>query len=1021
MAYNTKKGIDIIGGFKPGLKQPLDIRTKVATIAERDELVTSHVAYAGLSVWVHAENKAYEWNGTEWKSEVTGTAYTHPDTHPATMITEDETHRFVTDDEKAAWDAKASTNVATTEANGLMSAADKTKFDEMSTGFADKVDKTRTINGHALSENITLSADDVEAIPLDKKGVANGVAELDANGTVNQDQLPAYVDDAIDIFIVDDKFYLAVDGAVVDVADTVEVGPEIGKIYVDIENNKGYRWSGSTYTKLSEGIALGEVEGSAYRGDRGKIAYDHSQLSHAPADAQKNVQPDWNQTDTAADDFIQNKPTSIEVSGGDADTVGGHTVGTDVPENAVFTDTTYEVFNDTKDGLVPKTGELTKEQLKFLTDSKTWQSIGLNIEEVDVTTEDGTTTTNVLIKLLDGEGNNVTNSVFPTVSNNGYGLMTPELFDKLQSISEGATAYEHPETHPATMITEDETHKFVTDTQINEWNAKASKDTATAEAAGLLSAVDKEKINGLEEGADAYIHPDTHPATMIVEDNDHKFATNTDIAIWNGTADIYTGISEKDRPSTAPTNSLFLQTISGASIEETYKFYDANANIGIDKNNVWIDTNTGEEKSIKSWTYYSTKDDTAFDDSDSTEKSTVAVSDDGETWYYLYPDKHVDESVVATAPETYYTKPQIASMYDYLDNDLTSDNTKRIGMMKISGEDHWFLSQTKDVSASEPVDVTDNVSTTPIGDCKFISVNNDELLLVKDSHGYYHITDIIHIINYSGGTVRIDIRSIDVEPAEGQTINVSRYNWQTIFQTYTYTENCTDTNMTSIFIYSKSHDGKSYRIDMDDTMVMYNGWNTGKNNYIGAWASVFRYTAANKAKLDACTDIVKKNSYNNAKPMIVYLVNLQFYDSVNKRFFTNLNAKALSYSYNENGSIVSNQGISASYSENSGKQVYLTIVGMKNNSDSYKYYVVLGAHRATLSSQPVPEEAPDLNIRIFTDIRVNSAGNVSYMTPYTGLNKLYLQRNLYDGRTDHGVLSCTDSAIKLSTLTPVTI
>lgn len=34
------------------------------------------------------------------------TGYTHPDSHPASMITQDATHRFVTDAEKAAWSAK---------------------------------------------------------------------------------------------------------------------------------------------------------------------------------------------------------------------------------------------------------------------------------------------------------------------------------------------------------------------------------------------------------------------------------------------------------------------------------------------------------------------------------------------------------------------------------------------------------------------------------------------------------------------------------------------------------------------------------------------------------------------------------------------------------------------------------------------------------------------------------------------------------------------------------------------------
>jgi hypothetical protein len=37
-------------------------------------------------------------------------------------------------------------------------------------------------------------------------------------------------------------------------------------------------------------------------------AYEHSQNEHAPADAQKNVQPDWSITDETSDAYILNKP-----------------------------------------------------------------------------------------------------------------------------------------------------------------------------------------------------------------------------------------------------------------------------------------------------------------------------------------------------------------------------------------------------------------------------------------------------------------------------------------------------------------------------------------------------------------------------------------------------------------------------------------------------------------------------------------------------------------------------------------
>lgn len=53
-------------------------------------------------------------------------------------------------------------------------------------------------------------------------------------------------------------------------------------------------------------LVLGETSITAYRGDRGKIAYDHSQMPHAPANAQHNVNADWNAT--SGDAQILNKP-----------------------------------------------------------------------------------------------------------------------------------------------------------------------------------------------------------------------------------------------------------------------------------------------------------------------------------------------------------------------------------------------------------------------------------------------------------------------------------------------------------------------------------------------------------------------------------------------------------------------------------------------------------------------------------------------------------------------------------------
>ena len=57
---------------------------------------------------------------------------------------------------------------------------------------------------------------------------------------------------------------------------------------MDLTTNKTYRWSGTAFVEISQSLALGETSSTAYRGDKGKIAYDHSQAAHAPSDAEAN-------------------------------------------------------------------------------------------------------------------------------------------------------------------------------------------------------------------------------------------------------------------------------------------------------------------------------------------------------------------------------------------------------------------------------------------------------------------------------------------------------------------------------------------------------------------------------------------------------------------------------------------------------------------------------------------------------------------------------------------------------------
>lgn len=116
-----------------------------------------------------------------------------------------------------------------------------------------KADKDHT---HQASDVVggVLDADLLPSIPADK-----------LSGIVPSENLPAYVDDVLEGTL----------------SSFPEPG-ESGKIYVDTDTGKTYRWSGSSYVEISESLALGETSSTAFRGDRGKVAYDHSQKTGNP-------------------------------------------------------------------------------------------------------------------------------------------------------------------------------------------------------------------------------------------------------------------------------------------------------------------------------------------------------------------------------------------------------------------------------------------------------------------------------------------------------------------------------------------------------------------------------------------------------------------------------------------------------------------------------------------------------------------------------------------------------------------
>ena len=61
------KSIPITSGFDLGAKSPLDTRSIVNTIEERNAHVTGNRVYEGMKVYVLGEKKEYRYNGNDWE------------------------------------------------------------------------------------------------------------------------------------------------------------------------------------------------------------------------------------------------------------------------------------------------------------------------------------------------------------------------------------------------------------------------------------------------------------------------------------------------------------------------------------------------------------------------------------------------------------------------------------------------------------------------------------------------------------------------------------------------------------------------------------------------------------------------------------------------------------------------------------------------------------------------------------------------------------------------------------------
>lgn len=118
-------------------------------------------------------------------------------------------------------------------------------------------------NDHAQLDNLDVGDPHPQYVLGSEIGVT--IPPLTA-GKIPTSYLPSYVDDVLEFANL----------------SAFPVVGEAAKIYVALDTNKIYRWTGSAYGEISSSIALGETSATAYRGDRGALAFTHSQTAGNP-------------------------------------------------------------------------------------------------------------------------------------------------------------------------------------------------------------------------------------------------------------------------------------------------------------------------------------------------------------------------------------------------------------------------------------------------------------------------------------------------------------------------------------------------------------------------------------------------------------------------------------------------------------------------------------------------------------------------------------------------------------------
>lgn len=384
--------------------------------------------------------------------------------------------------------------------------------------IADVTDLQTTLDGKAAkshehsADNITSGTLSIDRIPNIPDSKIDGMSATKLTGTVPQANLPSYVDDVVE---VDDY-------------DSLPPTGEAGKIYVDKETNKTYRWGGSAYVEISASLALGETSATAFRGDYGKVAYDHAQAKGSEfATGFYKITTNAEGHVTSATAVAKSDITALGIPSEDTDTTytAGAGLGLSGTEFSIADSgvTTAKLANDSvtadkiADGVIPDVSEfITSEEASGAYAAKSHTHDDRYYTETEV---DG---------LLDGKANASHTHTIENVTGLQDALDEKADVGSVTLTSLGVTATAEELNYMDGVTSNVQTQL---DGKADSAHTHANATTSTA---GFMSAEDKTKLEGVETGANKYVHPTS--AAGAKAEGLYKIATDANGHVTGATA-----------------------------------------------------------------------------------------------------------------------------------------------------------------------------------------------------------------------------------------------------------------------------------------------------------------------------------------------------------------------------------------------------------------------------------------------------------------------------------------------------